>query len=133
MLRSYRWGHNTAEPDRDTDLAPRTTTRFACPHGHEFTVHFAANADIPTLWTCRQHGADDCRRINTATTTSAKTASARRGRPPRTHLVLLYERRTKGELEALLADTLTAMRRRGGARLGCAVIGGRPYSFRYDG
>jgi hypothetical protein len=133
ILRGYRWGHNSAELDRHSDLAARVATRFACPHGHAFAVRFAVNADVPTQWTCPQHGREHCRRIDITTTATVTPASARRGRPPRTHLVMLHERRSKAELEALLATTLAAIRRqRGGAHLGATMLGGRPYSFRYD-
>jgi hypothetical protein len=129
-LRTYRWGHTTAEPDRNTDLAARITARFTCASGHEFTVQFSAEADVPATWNCRQHGVEDCRRIDTSATTPIP--EARRSKPARTPLVLLHERRSETELEALLADTLTAIRRLGGARPGCVIIGSRPYSYRYD-
>lgn len=130
-LRGHRWGHTTVDPDRDTDLAARVAARFACQRGHEFTVQFAAEADLPAIWSCPQHGVVDCRRIDTSAT--ARGPGIRKGKPARTPLVMLYERRTTAELEALLADTLAAIRRSGGARPGCVILGGRPYSFRYDG
>ena len=130
-LRHYRWGHTTAEPDREIDLAARVTARFACQRGHAFTVRFAADADLPASWTCPQHGATDCRRIGNNAAAPGPGISG--GKPVRTPLVLLHERRTTAELETLLADTLAAIRRSGGARPGCVIVGGRPYSFRYDG
>jgi hypothetical protein len=95
-------------------------------------VRFAMNADVPTQWTCRRHSAEDCRRIDATAPAPTRPGPPRRGRPPRTHLMMLYERRSKAELDALLADTLAAIRRRGGARLGAEVLGDRPYYFRYD-
>jgi RNA polymerase binding protein RbpA len=130
-LRGYRWGRSTAEPDRDTDLAARQSASFTCRRGHEFTVQFAAEAAPPTIWTCPRHGVADCRRIDV--TVTAPEPGIREGKPARTPLVMLYERRTAAELEALLADTLAAIRRSGGARPGCVLVGGRPYSFRFDG
>jgi RNA polymerase-binding protein len=127
-LRGYRWGRATVEVDRDTDLAARVTARFACTRGHEFTVQFAADADLPASWNCRQHSVEDCRRIDA----TANTPTAAKHKPARTHLVMLHERRSDAELETLLADTLSAIRRIGGARPGCVTIGGRSYSYRYD-
>jgi hypothetical protein len=124
-LRGYRLGHSTAEVDRDTDLAPRVPVRFSCPRGHEFTVRLAADAELPTSWTCRHHGVELCPRIDHA------SAPAPRTKPIRTHLVMLHERRTTAELDALLADALAALRRQGGARQGSVMVGGRPYSFSY--
>jgi hypothetical protein len=101
-LRGYRWGLTTAEVDRDTDLAARVTARFACARGHEFTVQFAADADLPANWNCRQHSVEDCRRIDT----TANTPAAAKRKPARTPLVMLHERRSDAELEkTLLADT----------------------------
>lgn len=127
-LRGYRRGHVTAEVERDTDLAARVTARFACARGHGFTVQFAADAEVPASWICRQHGVEGSRRIDA----TENTPAAAKGKPARTPLVLLYERRSEAELEALLADTLMAIRRLGGARPGCVVIGGRAYSYRYS-
>jgi hypothetical protein len=45
--------------------------------------------------------------------------------------MLLHERRTTAELDILLADSLAAIRRQGGARMGSVIVGGRLYSFRY--
>ncbi|HEX5115963.1 MAG TPA: RNA polymerase-binding protein RbpA [Pseudonocardiaceae bacterium] len=130
-LRGYRGGYATVEPDRDDDLAPRVTAQFACTKEHEFSVQFAADANVPEEWICRQHGVEHCRRIEVSAAT-VKPLEARKGKPPRTPLVLLRERRTEAELEALLADTLAAIHRLGGARHGCVIIGSRPYSFRFD-
>ncbi|ONI71181.1 hypothetical protein ALI144C_52685 [Actinosynnema sp. ALI-1.44] len=128
-LRGYRWGHTTVEPDRYTGPVARVTVQFACKRGHEFTVPFAPEAELPTSWTCRQHGVEDCARINAAASASAVA----KGKPPRTHLTMLYERRSVAELELLLADTLAAIRRQGGARPGSVQLGDKKYSFRYDG
>jgi hypothetical protein len=104
---------------------------FTCQRGHEFTVRFAAGAVLPASWSCPQHGVVDCQRIDASTT--APEPRIRKGKPARTPLMMLYERRTTTELEALLAETLAAIRRSGGARPGCVILGGRSYSFRYDG
>jgi hypothetical protein len=111
--------------DRDTDLAPRVPVRFACPRGHEFSVQLAADAELPASWTCRHHGVEVCHRVDDA------NAPARLTKPARTHLVMLHERRTTAELDALLDDTLAALHRQRGGRQSCVMVGGRPYSFNY--
>jgi hypothetical protein len=128
-LRGYRWGHTTVEPDRYTGPVPRVTAQFACTRGHEFTVPFAVEAELPASWSCRQHGVEGCVRIDATASAAAKS----NGKPPRTHLTMLYERRSVAELEVLLAETLAAIRRQGGAQPGCVQFGDKPYSFRYDG
>jgi hypothetical protein len=122
--RGYRWGHATAEVDRDIDLAARIAARFICPRGHEFTVQFAADADLPASWHCRQHSVADCHRIDATT----NTPGVAKGKPARTPLVLLHERRSDVDLDTLLADTLMSIHRLGGAQPGCVTIGGRPYA-----
>lgn len=109
-IRGHRLGRATAEPDRKDNLADRVDVRFACTNGHEFAVQFAADAEVPTDWVCRQHGVEHCQRIDSsaAAPTGAET---HKGKPPRTPLVLLRERRTEDELEALLTEMLGAIRR----------------------
>lgn len=130
-FRGYSWARHTAETDRGTNLAPRAAIEFACSHGHDFTVHFAVDADIPRLWTCPRHGAEDCPQITSRARSTTDSGLTRVSRLPRTPLAMLYERRTKAELDALLAATVAAIRREGGARVGCVMIGGRHYSYRY--
>lgn len=98
-LRGHRWGRATVELDRDTDLAARVTARFACTRGHEFGVQFVADADLPASWSCRQHGVQDCLRIDA----TANTPAAARRKPARTPLVMLHERRSQADLETLLS------------------------------
>lgn len=130
-IRGHRLGRATAEPDRKDNLADRVDVRFACTKGHEFGVQFAADAEVPAEWVCRLHGIEHCRRIDSSGTAVADSKT-RTSRPPRTPLVLLYERRTEDQLKALLTEMLAAIRRQGGVRPGCVIIGSRAYSFRLD-
>ncbi|MFD0813479.1 RNA polymerase-binding protein RbpA [Amycolatopsis umgeniensis] len=128
VLRGYRWGGASVESDQAVEPAARVTARFECSHGHVFSVPFAADAELPPRWSCRQHGLEDCARIQAAVDDSIGGGEAK---PPRTHLVILQERRTVAQLEVLLAEALTAIRRQGGPQPGCVHIGDRPYSFSY--
>ena len=56
-LRGTRLGSTSYENDRNTDLAPRQEVAFDCPKGHQFTVPFAAEAELPPTWECRVCGA----------------------------------------------------------------------------
>jgi hypothetical protein len=89
-------------------------------------VPFAASAQPPDFWACRQHGIEHCQRIEDPQQLEVQT------KPKRTHLVMLLERRSVAELEVLLTETLTAIRRQGGPRPGCLQLGDRTYSFRLD-
>ena len=47
VLRGSRLGAVSYETDRNHDLAPRRTVRYACPKDHEFEVPFSDDAEIP--------------------------------------------------------------------------------------
>ncbi|OXM44134.1 RNA polymerase-binding protein RbpA [Amycolatopsis alba] len=129
VLRGYRWGGASVESDQGVEPAARLTARFACSRGHVFTVPFAADAEPPPHWSCRQHGLEDCARIPELADDSTGDLGIK---PRRTHLDMLHERRSAADLETLLAEALTAIRRQGGPRPGCVHVGDRTYSFSYD-
>src|SRR5918996_1387339 len=56
VLRGSRLGAVSYETDRNHDLAPRQSMRYACPRGHDFEVPFAGDAEAPATWECRLHG-----------------------------------------------------------------------------
>ena len=56
VLRGSRLGAVSYETDRNHDLAPRQSMRYACPRGHEFDVPIANDAEVPLTWECRLHG-----------------------------------------------------------------------------
>ncbi|MFD5089819.1 RNA polymerase-binding protein RbpA [Amycolatopsis thailandensis] len=129
VLRGYRWGGASAEYDQGVEPAARSTARFECSRGHVFTVPFAADAELPSRWSCRRHGLEDCARIKD---TAVDSIGGHRPKPRRTHLDMLHERRSAADLEKLLAEALTAIRRQGGPRPGRVHVGDRTYSFSYD-
>ncbi|GLZ37906.1 RNA polymerase-binding protein RbpA [Actinokineospora sp. NBRC 105648] len=126
ILRGYGLGSPTGTPDRTVEPAPRVMVRFTCRRGHEFTVPFAESAELPASWECTQHGLADCPAVDDHTTRPGPD-----GKPLRTHLVMLMERRTTADLDALVDSALAAVRRQGGAQPGCVCIAGRPYSFAF--
>lgn len=104
-LRGTRLGATSYENDRNTDLAPRQDVAFDCPNGHNFTVPFAAEAELPPTWECRVCGA-------TAAAVSGQAPTAKKVKPPRSHWDMLMERRTVEDLEAVLAERLQVIRER---------------------
>ena len=50
VLRGSRLGAVSYETDRNHDLAPRQSMRYACPRGHDFEVPFANDAEAPATW-----------------------------------------------------------------------------------
>ncbi|GAA1227506.1 RNA polymerase-binding protein RbpA [Prauserella halophila] len=107
VLRGSRMGAVSYETDRNHDLAPRRSVRYACPKGHEFEVPFSDDAEIPPTWECRLHGSESD--IIEGGQTAPKEA-----KPPRTHWDMLLERRSVPELEELLNERLEELKARRG-------------------
>lgn len=124
QLRSDRWD-DVVRPDRYCQRAQHSQVSYSCPQGHVFAVSFASTAEPPRVWTCRQHGAENCQHIEETQQVNVRTKSKR------THLTMLLERRSLAELDGLLAETLAAIHRQGGARPGSIRFGDRTYSFRF--
>lgn len=106
-LRGTRLGTVSYETDEGVEFAPRQAVVYDCPNGHETTVPFSADADVPATWECRSCGAVALRR-------DAEMPEAKAGRRPRTHWDMLMERRTVDDLEELLTERLTLLRGSGG-------------------
>jgi rubredoxin len=103
-LRGSRLGAMSYETDRDIELAPRQVVSYDCPKGHHFEVPFSVEADeVPATWECRVCGA-------TAIRSDGATPDEKRHRPARTHWDMLMERRTREELEEILAERLAVLR-----------------------
>ncbi len=103
-LRGSRLGATSYETDRDIELAPRQVVAYDCPKGHHFKVPFSAEADeVPVVWECRVCGA-------VALRSDGEAADEKRAKPARTHWDMLMERRTREELEEILAERLAVLR-----------------------
>ena len=107
VLKGSRLGTTSYETDRNTDLAPRQSAQYDCPHGHEFAVPLAADADVPATWECRFCGA-------TALLRDGAVPEAKPGKTPRTHWDMLLERRSIDDLEEVLAERLAELHARRG-------------------
>ena len=110
-LRGSRLGATSYETDRDIELAPRQVVEYACPKGHRFHVPFSAEAEeVPVVWECRVCG-------NVALRADNPEQDDKRAKPARTHWDMLMERRTREELEEILAERLAVLRA-GGMKTG---------------
>lgn len=101
-LRGTRLGATSYETDAHVELAPRQAVTYICPEGHETTMPFSMEAEVPALWGCRC-GLE-------ALIRDGKRPEAKAGKPPRTHWDMLLERRSKDDLEVLLAERLDLIR-----------------------
>ena len=102
-LRGTRLGATSYETDRGIDLAPRPTVEYACPRGHRFEVPFSVEAEIPPVWECRSCGM-------VAQLVDGAPPEVKKNKPARTHWDMLMERRTREELEEVLAERLEVLR-----------------------
>lgn len=107
-LRGSRIGAHTLFTTFDGELEPRHEFVFRCAEGHQTTVTFAAEADIPAVWTCRTCGAE-AERVegdHLVTHPDGKSANSR------TPWDMLRERRSIPELEEILDERLEYLRDR---------------------
>lgn len=102
-LRGSRLGSTSYETDHGVDVAPRQIVAYDCPNGHHFEVPLATEADVPDTWECRTCGRPAIRVDGAAP--EQKPAKA-----ARTHWDMLLERRTREELEEILAERLELLR-----------------------
>ena len=102
-LRGTRLGATSYETDRGIDLAPRQTVEYACQNGHRFEVPFSVEAEIPHIWECRFCGSE-------ALLIDGDEPEEKKTKPVRTHWDMLMERRTREELEEVLAERLEVLR-----------------------
>ena len=108
VMRGSRLGALSYETDRNHDLAARKTARYRTENGDEFDMPFAADAEVPGTWLCR-NGMDG------TLIEGGDLAELKKVKVPRTHWDMLRERRSIEELEELLKERLEIVtsRRRG--------------------
>ncbi|RCK71260.1 MULTISPECIES: RNA polymerase-binding protein RbpA [Desertihabitans] len=102
-LRGSGLGAKSFEDESGIEFAARQEIGFDCTRGHHFTVTFAAEAELPTLWECPRCGSE-------AKRSDGVVAEVKEGKPARTHWDMLLERRSISELEDLLAERLDLLR-----------------------
>lgn len=110
ILRGSRLGAVSYESTQGRELAPRMLTSFLCPQGHQFDVPFSDEAEeVPVEWECRKCG-------RTAHRVDGTAPVAKVVKPARTHWDMLLERRSRAELEDVLAERLALLRKPVGKR-----------------
>lgn len=108
VLRGSRLGAVSYENERSQELAARQRVLFECPEGHHFVRVFAEEAETVVVWECPQCG-------QTALAENAVRPEPKKTKPIRTHWDMLMERRSKADLEELLAERLGEIRGTTGA------------------
>jgi rubredoxin len=102
-LRGSRLGAQSYESDAGVEAAPRRDVAYDCPAGHQFTMPFSVEAEIPAVWECRVCGAE-------ALLVDGDQPEPKKTKPARTHWDMLMERRSIAELEVLLDERLALLR-----------------------
>lgn len=102
-LRGTGLGAKSFEDEAGVEFAPRREVGFDCPRKHHFTLVFAEEAEMPSVWECPRCGAESLR-------SDGQRAEAKEEKPVRTHWDMLRERRSIAELEELLAERLSLLR-----------------------
>lgn len=88
-------------------LSPRQTIEYICPKDHITSVIFAAEVELPQEWDCKHCSLTAKLRISVEPAVEKAPEKI-----ARTHLDMLHDRRTKPELEEILKEALTELRKR---------------------
>jgi len=111
-LRGIRLGAQSLQSEEGVVFMERRATSYKCDTcGHETTLMFAADAEAPQTWECRSCGAEARLQVD-GTSVPLESGDEKAAR---THWDMLLERRTREELEELLAERLAYVRARRGA------------------
>ena len=108
-LRGSRLGAISYETEYGAEPAPRNIAAYRCERGHEFSVPFSEEAEIPTSWECRLDG-------GVGLLIDGPAPEAKKVKAPRTHWDMLMERRSIADLEEVLAERLDVLRARRGQK-----------------
>lgn len=107
-MRGMRLGSQSLESDRGVELASRQKCEFRCQQGHTFSVVFSQDAEPPHSWEC-----SDCSAIAIRLENGVEIeVTGLQVDEKRSHYDMVLERRTREELEELLAEVLAEMRER---------------------
>lgn len=109
-LRGSRIGSTSLQGEDGIEFSPRRRVEYLTDGGRRFTVMFDLDAESPAEWFDQRTGElgyldDDAGR-------AAKAEFEEKGASQRTHWDMLLERRSREELEELLAERLKMLRKR---------------------
>lgn len=103
-MKGNRLGSQSFEREAGVEPAPRKRIEYRCAGGHVFGVNLEISAVAPLSWQCRH-----CTELGYQDSVAAaqEIEAAERGK---THFEMLLERRSREELEELLADRIEQLR-----------------------
>lgn len=107
-MRGMRLGAHSLESEVGVAQSARNTYVYRCANNHETTVVFAAEAELPASWSCKSCSLEGLLVQDGKTMVVAPVED----RVGRSHWEMLLERRSREELEEILAERLADIRAR---------------------
>ena len=107
-MRGMRLGSQSLESEAGVAYSARKSHTYRCVNSHDTVMVFAADAELPETWQCKQCTGEgilmaDGKKI---------TLEHAEDKTPRSHWEMLLERRSREELEEILAERLAYIRSR---------------------
>ncbi len=103
-MRGNRLGSQSFEREAGVEPAPRKRIEYRCAGGHAFSVNLEISAVAPLSWQCR-HCVETAYQDAAGLDQAAEATD--RGKTP---FEMLLERRSRAELEELLAERIEQLR-----------------------
>lgn len=114
-LRGARIGATSLQGEHGIEFAPRKRIEYLTDRGNRFMVMFEVDAEAPPEWFDPRSG--ELGFLDDEAGQAARVEFEEKGQNQRTHWDMLLERRSREELEDLLAERLQILRdRRGSAK-----------------
>ena len=107
-MRGMRLGAQSLEAESGIVFSERSDYVYICADKHETKLTFAAEAELPQTWQCKS-----CSLQATLQDAGADVElQVSEDKGPRTHWEMVLERRSREELEEILAERLEIIRAR---------------------
>ncbi len=113
ILRGARIGSTSLQGEYGVELAPRRKVEYLTESGNRFQVMFEIDAEAPPEWFDPRSG--ELGFLDDEAGRAAQAEFEEKELQQRTHWDMLLERRSRQELEELLAERLQILRERRGA------------------
>ncbi len=107
-MRGMRLGAQSLENEVGVNFVERQNFSYRCGNGHTTELVFAADAEVPEMWQCRQCS-EEAALVKDGKFVELEVTH---DRPGRSHWEMLLERRTKEELEEILQERIDYIKAR---------------------
>lgn len=107
-MRGMRLGSQSLESERGVSFSARNQHHYVCAKQHNTEMTFAAEAEVPVTWECRQCSGEAVLTVDGQPVSMPE----HNDKAPRSHWEMLLERRTRDELEEILQERLDYIRAR---------------------